>query len=205
VWAVGVAIGAALLMMAAGATARTGAEIGGKIAATSAASTAHPMDAVLDTMLRSGARPAAAAPAAGAPAANATDQRQIGAAIVGNTPYRLSQSASSVREMALKSLIAVMVVGCAAFAFGGTEASAFGAKATAQTTRCGSSVGRGRGGVTWRPTTKRTAIIDAMSIDAMSGAMEDMSGRAAVAFAGRRESQRAIASASVSRLLTARQ
>jgi hypothetical protein len=76
VWAVGVAIGAALLMMAAGATARTGAEIGGKVVATTAASTADPMDAVLDTMLRSGARPAAdPAPAGGAPA-SATDQRR---------------------------------------------------------------------------------------------------------------------------------
>ena len=77
VWAVGVAIGAALLMMAAGATARTGAEVGGKIAATTAASTADPMDAVLDPMLRSGARPAGpGAPAAAAAPANATDQRR---------------------------------------------------------------------------------------------------------------------------------
>ena len=76
VWAVGVAIGAALLMMAAGATARTGAEIGGKIAATTAASTSDPMDAVLDPMLRSAARPAGAAAPAGAPPANAADQRR---------------------------------------------------------------------------------------------------------------------------------
>jgi hypothetical protein len=93
VWAVGVAIGAALLMMAAGATARTGAEAAGKIAATTAASTADPMDAVLDTMLRSGARPAAgpAAPAGGAPA-SATDQRREMSRILGTalTPGGIS-------------------------------------------------------------------------------------------------------------------
>jgi hypothetical protein len=74
VWAVGVAIGAALLMMAAGATARTGLEVGGKAAVTASATTADPMDAVLDTMVR-GARPAGAA-APGAPPATAADQRR---------------------------------------------------------------------------------------------------------------------------------
>ena len=51
VWAVGIVIGAALLMAAAGATARTGVEVAGK-AATSAASTANPIDLTIDTMLR---------------------------------------------------------------------------------------------------------------------------------------------------------
>jgi len=62
-------------MMAAGATVRTAADVGGKIAATAAASTADPMDAVLDTMLRPGARPAGpGTPVAGS--ANVTDQRR---------------------------------------------------------------------------------------------------------------------------------
>jgi hypothetical protein len=51
VWAVGIVIGAALAMAAGGALARTGAEIGGKTAA-SVASTADPMDLALDAMLR---------------------------------------------------------------------------------------------------------------------------------------------------------
>ena len=51
VWAVGVVIGAALLMATAGAAARTGVETAGK-AVGAAVSTADPLDAVLDTMLR---------------------------------------------------------------------------------------------------------------------------------------------------------
>ena len=51
VWAVGIVIGAALLMATAGAVARTGAELTGKTA-VAAASTAEPMGLVLDTMLR---------------------------------------------------------------------------------------------------------------------------------------------------------
>ena len=51
VWAVGIVIGAALLMATAGAVARTGAELTGK-SALAAASTAEPMELVLDTMLR---------------------------------------------------------------------------------------------------------------------------------------------------------
>jgi hypothetical protein len=51
VWAVGIVIGAALLMATSGAVARTGAEITGKTA-IAAASTVDPMDLVLDTMLR---------------------------------------------------------------------------------------------------------------------------------------------------------
>jgi len=52
VWAVGIMIGAALLMATAGAVARTGAEITGRTAVAAAASTTNPMDSVLDTMLR---------------------------------------------------------------------------------------------------------------------------------------------------------
>jgi hypothetical protein len=65
VWAVGIVIGAALLMATAGTVARTGAELTGKTA-LAAASTAEPMDLVLDTMLRptAGASKQAQPPAA---------------------------------------------------------------------------------------------------------------------------------------------
>src|SRR4030088_1308111 len=52
VWAVGVVIGAALLLSAAGGAAKTGAELVGKPGAPAAASSNDPMDAVLDTTLR---------------------------------------------------------------------------------------------------------------------------------------------------------
>jgi hypothetical protein len=51
VWAVGVVIGAALLLSTAGAVTKTGAEIAGR-AAAQASTTSDPMDSVLDTMLR---------------------------------------------------------------------------------------------------------------------------------------------------------
>jgi hypothetical protein len=60
VWAVGVVIGAALFLSAAGAIARTGTEIAGKAAVTAAGSVANPTDAILDTMLRPNAPPAPA-------------------------------------------------------------------------------------------------------------------------------------------------
>ena len=68
VWAVGVAVGAALLMATAGAVARTGAEVAGKAATVNAGDA---MDLVLDTMLRpaSVAGAAPATPPAGAAAA----------------------------------------------------------------------------------------------------------------------------------------
>ena len=67
VWALGIAIGAALLLATAGGVARTGADMVGKTAGAFAAS--NPMDPVLDTMLRPGT------PQAGAQAAPATEQR----------------------------------------------------------------------------------------------------------------------------------
>jgi hypothetical protein len=72
VWAVGIIIGAALLMATAGAAARTGAEVAGKAVAFSASSSSDPMDVVLDTMLRptTVAQAAPASPPA-APAATA--------------------------------------------------------------------------------------------------------------------------------------
>jgi hypothetical protein len=72
VWAVGIIIGAALLMATAGAAARTGAEVAGKAAAFTAASSSDPMDAVLDAMLRpTTVAQATPGPAAGAPATTA--------------------------------------------------------------------------------------------------------------------------------------
>jgi hypothetical protein len=52
VWAVGIVIGAALLLATAGAAAKTGAELTGRTAGAVAISGGEPMDAVLDTMLR---------------------------------------------------------------------------------------------------------------------------------------------------------
>ena len=51
VWAVGIVIGAAMLLATAGAVARTGAEVAGK-AVSSVASSANPMDLTIDTLLR---------------------------------------------------------------------------------------------------------------------------------------------------------
>ena len=52
VWAVGVVIGAALFLSAAGSAAKTGAQIAGGATASAVASTNDPMDALLDTMVR---------------------------------------------------------------------------------------------------------------------------------------------------------
>jgi hypothetical protein len=74
VWAVGVVIGAALFLSAAGNVAQTGAQVTGQAAA---ASTSDPMDAVLDTMVRP-ASPQVGAntpPAAGAPATSSGTRR----------------------------------------------------------------------------------------------------------------------------------
>jgi hypothetical protein len=72
VWAVGIVIGAALVMVTAGAAAKTGIDVAGRAASATALSGAEPMDAVLDNMLRpttvaqapgTSTPPAAAAPA----------------------------------------------------------------------------------------------------------------------------------------------
>ena len=81
VWAVAVLLSAFLVFMTAGVAASTGADIASR-AAGSVASSADPMDAVLDTMLGPSATaqaapsaPAASPPAPGAPAAAATRPR----------------------------------------------------------------------------------------------------------------------------------
>ncbi|RPI46757.1 MAG: hypothetical protein EHM67_00755 [Hyphomicrobiaceae bacterium] len=77
VWAVGVLISALLLFATAGLVTRTGAEVAGKTVASLASRTADPMDAVLDTMLRSNAA-RAAVPAAGGPAAARSEMANTG-------------------------------------------------------------------------------------------------------------------------------
>ena len=87
VWAVGVIIGAALFLSAAGTAAKTGAEMAGGAAASAVASTNDPMDSVLDTMVRptvvaqgAPSSPAAAGTAAPGPAASPTSRtRMVGA------------------------------------------------------------------------------------------------------------------------------
>ena len=66
VWAVGVLISALLLFATASLVTRTGAEVAGKMVAST---TANPMEPVLDTMLRPSAARAAVPPAGGTPAA----------------------------------------------------------------------------------------------------------------------------------------
>jgi hypothetical protein len=85
VWAVGVVIGAALFMTAAGAAARTGAEVAGTAAAS--ASTSGAMEAVLDTMLR----PATVAQATSAP--------QPGAATAPPRPRAPAATATTADDM----------------------------------------------------------------------------------------------------------
>jgi hypothetical protein len=137
VWAVGIVIGAGLLMATAAGIARTGAEVTGKTAVAAAASTTNPMDLVLDTMLR----PAAAAPAR-TPAQPTDDPRpQISriltsAAAAGSLPEpnraylaqliaqragipeeeavkRVSEALSAAREAADKGRRAAVVTGLA--------------------------------------------------------------------------------------------
>jgi hypothetical protein len=69
-WAVGVVITSLLVLSAAGATARTGAEVASRAGAATAASSNDPVGTVIDTMLRpaSVAQATTPAPAAGSPA-----------------------------------------------------------------------------------------------------------------------------------------
>lgn len=73
VWAVGIIISAALLLSTAGAVARTGAEVGGRLASAAAAN-ADPLAYQADVLLRS-SRVAGAAPGAPQPATSSGDQR----------------------------------------------------------------------------------------------------------------------------------
>lgn len=80
VWAVGIVIGATLLLATAGAVARTGAQVAGQAAVTVVGSNVNPMDTVMDTLLRPAAPPPAPAsqPArASQPAAAAEAPRAI--------------------------------------------------------------------------------------------------------------------------------
>jgi hypothetical protein len=75
VWAVGVVMGAALLLSAAGNVAEKGAQAAGQAASTAAASTDDPMGAVLDTMVRPTSAPNAPVGAA-APAGRVTQNSE---------------------------------------------------------------------------------------------------------------------------------
>ncbi len=80
VWAVGIVIGAGLLLATVGAVARTGAQVAGQAAVTVAGSNVNPMDTVMDTLLRPAApppAPAGQAPRGGQPAVAAEVPRAI--------------------------------------------------------------------------------------------------------------------------------
>src|SRR5689334_7857993 len=83
VWAVGIVIGAALAMATAGAAAKTGIDVAGRAASATALSSAEPMDAVLDNMLRpttvAQATGTSTPPAAAAPAPSTTRARSSAA------------------------------------------------------------------------------------------------------------------------------
>jgi hypothetical protein len=91
VWAVGIVIGAALAMATAGAAAKTGVDVASKAAGVAALSSAEPMDAVLDTMLR----PTTVAQATGAPTppASAAPGTSSSRARAGNTDETRSEMA----------------------------------------------------------------------------------------------------------------
>jgi hypothetical protein len=72
VWGVGVAFGALLLVVSAGAAARTGVEAAGRAGAAAAAAANDPMGAAIDTMLRPTSATAQAAPTPAAPPAAGT-------------------------------------------------------------------------------------------------------------------------------------
>jgi len=75
VWAVGLVIGAALVMATAGAAAKTGADLAGKATSAIVAPAGEPIDAVLDSMLR----PATVAQSSPGAAASATSPAPSGA------------------------------------------------------------------------------------------------------------------------------
>jgi hypothetical protein len=115
VWAVGVAIGALIFLGAAGATARTGADVAGKAGSAAAASANDPMGAVLDGMLRPMAQASApttppagglAAPPAGRPADQvpANEQRAEMARLL--TTATTSNSMSTEDRAYLAQLVA---------------------------------------------------------------------------------------------------
>ena len=94
VWAVGIVIGAAMLMATAGAVARTGAEVAGK-AAASVASTANPMDLTVDTLLRPMAVAQAGTPAQGGAAGATTPSTTTSGA--GSRPPASSADSTETR------------------------------------------------------------------------------------------------------------
>lgn len=105
VWAVGVVIGAALLMASAGAATRTGVEAAGK-AVGAAAATASPMDAVLDTMLRP--MTVAQASTAGAPTPSTSP---AGSASAGQRAVNTGTASQSEMRAEVSRILASAVAG----------------------------------------------------------------------------------------------
>jgi hypothetical protein len=93
VWALGIVIGAVLLMATAGAVARTSVEVAGK-AVSAVSSTTNPMDAVLDTLFRPAAQQPAAAGAPGPPGARAAASPEAARATIGRILVRSVASGS---------------------------------------------------------------------------------------------------------------
>jgi hypothetical protein len=93
VWAVGIVIGAALVMATAGAAAKTGLDVASRAAGVAALSSTEPMDAVVDTMLR----PTSVAQATGAPTppAGASPTRARGAASADETRNEVARLLAS--------------------------------------------------------------------------------------------------------------
>jgi hypothetical protein len=100
VWAVGIAIGAALVLATAGAAVRTGAEVAGKTAAVTATSAGDPMDLVLDSMLR----PTSVAQAAPPPAAGAAAPRARPGAVAASDDTRAEMARILASSVASGSL-----------------------------------------------------------------------------------------------------
>lgn len=100
VWAVGVAIGALIFASAAGAVARTGAEVAGHAGAAAAASANDPMGAVIDTMMRPAMVAQANAPApAGAAQGAAPAPSQALRARPGNAPGQADEQRAEVARL----------------------------------------------------------------------------------------------------------
>jgi hypothetical protein len=104
VWAVGVAFGAALLMMTAGAAARTGVDVAGKGISALSISSTNPVDAVIDTMMRPTVVAQAAAPAGQPPAAAAPRARASAVAPASGDDQRAEISRLLVAAVASGSI-----------------------------------------------------------------------------------------------------
>jgi hypothetical protein len=101
VWAVGILVGATLVMATAGVAAKTGAEVAGKAAASVASSTGDAMHVVLDTMLRTETAAQATAPTSPSPEAASS----------GATPRSTASSANETRAEMSRILASAVASG----------------------------------------------------------------------------------------------